>query len=73
MCTTPMAVHMSGLYSSTAVVVVMQYAHYGVWSLPKRVSGLVQMDTGYHIHGCIYMIQMFLNESRSLCICSVCI
>ena len=26
----PMAVHMSGLYNSTAVVVVMQYAHYGV-------------------------------------------
>ena len=26
----PMTVHMSGLYSSIAVVVVMQYAHYGV-------------------------------------------
>ena len=41
-------VHMSGPYSSIAVVVVMQYAHYGVWGLPKRVSGLVQMDTCYH-------------------------
>ena len=37
----PMAVHMSGLYSSIAVVVVMQYAHYGVWCLPKLVQMLI--------------------------------
>ena len=35
-----MTVHMSGLYTSTAVVVVMQYAHYGVWSLPKAGANI---------------------------------
>ena len=39
----PMAVHMSGLYSSIAVVVVMQYAHYGVWCLPKLVQMLISV------------------------------
>ena len=39
-CSKPMAVHMSGLYSSTAVVVVMQFAHYGVWCLPKAGANI---------------------------------
>ena len=54
MCTEPMVVHPAiyewTIYSSTAVVVVcavLLYG-YGVWSLPKGVCGLVQMDTCYH-------------------------